>query len=171
MPAPKGNQYAKGNKGGGAKSTYDPKYAAIAEKACLIGYTDKELADLFKVSEATINNWKLEHEEFASALKIAKAHADDRVEQSLYRRALGYSHDAVKIFKPAGEPATKVPYVEHHAPDTVACIFWLKNRRPDVWRDVKQVNVTRELPQEQRDKLIASIVERAAKTKPNGAAH
>ena len=30
---------------------------------------------------------------------------------------------------------THVPYVEHLPPDTTACIFWLKNRRRDEWRD------------------------------------
>ena len=28
-------------------------------------------------------------------------------------------------------------YIERYAPDTTACIFWLKNRRPDLWRDVQ----------------------------------
>jgi hypothetical protein len=56
------------------------------------------------------------------------------VEQSLYRRAVGYSYDAVRIMGYAGE-YTHVPYVEHLPPDTTACIFWLKNRRRDLWRD------------------------------------
>jgi hypothetical protein len=37
---------------------------------------------------------------------------------------------------PAGATApVYAPYVEHVAPDTTAAIFWLKNRRPDLWRD------------------------------------
>jgi hypothetical protein len=50
------------------------------------------------VSEATINNWRLKHEDFARALKAAKAPADDRVERSLYARANGYEYDSEKIF-------------------------------------------------------------------------
>ena len=46
----------------------------------------------------------------------------------------GYTHDAVKIFQHQGEPV-RVPYREHVPPDTTAAIFWLKNRRPEEWRD------------------------------------
>ena len=58
--------------------------------------------------------------------------------RSLYQRAIGYDYDAVKIFL---DPDTKkpiyAPYREHVHPDTVACIFWLKNRQPKEWRDVQ----------------------------------
>ena len=30
-------------------------------------------------------------------------------------------------------------YVEHYPPDTTALIYWLKNRRPDRWRDVQNI--------------------------------
>ena len=33
----------------------------------------------------------------------------------------------------------KVPYTEHVPPDTTAMIFWLKNRRPEQWRDKREV--------------------------------
>jgi hypothetical protein len=69
------------------------------------------------------------------ALKAAKAPADDRVERSLYARANGYEYDAVKIFCNKDGVVTKVEYREHLAPDTTACIFWLKNRRKDLWRE------------------------------------
>jgi hypothetical protein len=62
------------------------------------------------------------------------------VERSLYHRAVGYSYDAVKIFMPGGKgKPVIVPYREHMPPDTVACIFWLKNRRREEWRDKQEV--------------------------------
>ena len=63
-----------------------------------------------------------------------------RVERSLYERANGYSYDAVKIFMPAGakEPVI-VHYTEHCPPDVGAAFIWLKNRDPDRWRDVQNV--------------------------------
>ena len=83
----------------------------------------------------------MEHEEFSSALKKGKDPADSRVERSLYHRAIGYSYDAVKIFMPAGkDKPVIVPYREHVPPDTVACIFWLKNRRREEWRDKQEVD-------------------------------
>ena len=31
-------------------------------------------------------------------------------------------------------------YIEHYPPDTTAALFWLKNRRPDRWRDVQRID-------------------------------
>ena len=118
MPAPKGNKNAVGNKGGGAPSKYQAKYAKLAALACQAGCTDQEVADLIGVSQKTINRWKLQHVEFVTALKSGKAPADERVVQSLYQRALGYDHNG-----------------KHYPPDVTACIFWLKNRCPEEWRD------------------------------------
>lgn len=140
MPAPEGNQYAVGNPGGGRPSEYDPKFAAIAEKMCLLGATDQELADAFGVSARTIYTWKHEHEDFSSALKAGKEVADERVERSLYQKAIGYEQDEVKIFMPGGatEPIY-APFRAKVAPDTTAAIFWLKNRRSKEWRDKQEV--------------------------------
>ena len=77
---------------------------------------------------------------FRAALKVGKEAADQRVERSLYQRAVGYSYDAVKIFMPAGaKKPVYAPYVEHVPPDTTAAIFWLKNRDPAHWRDAWQI--------------------------------
>jgi len=101
----------------------------------MIGATDAELAEAFRVGLSTLSMWKLRIPEFRDALK-AKAKADGKVTVSLYRRALGYSHPAVKIFADPKTGSEKVvEYVEHYPPDTTACIFWLKNRQKEQWRD------------------------------------
>ena len=121
---------------GGRPSSFRPEYPEQAFKLCLLGATDVELARFFEVAEATISNWKNAHPEFLEALKEGKEQADAKVAQSLYHRALGYSHSAVKIVADAKTGAEHiVPYTERFPPDTTACIFWLKNRRPDMWRD------------------------------------
>lgn len=127
----------------GRPSEYRPEFAEQARKLCEFGATDRELADFFEVDERTINRWKIEFPEFCQSLKVGKSAADDRVEQSLYRRALGYSHDAVKIFADPKTGAEQlVPFIEHYPPDTTACIFWLKNRRKDEWRDKTEAQHT-----------------------------
>lgn len=126
-----------GKSKGGAPTKYKPEYAEQAEKLTMLGMTDAQLASFFGVTERTINGWKADHEEFFHALKDGKAVADANVAVSLYKRATGYSHDAVKIFNDQGAPLV-VPYVEHYPPDTTACIFWLKNRRPSDWRDKRE---------------------------------
>jgi hypothetical protein len=49
------------------------------------------------VTKRTIITWRAEHEEFREATEIGKDIADNRVERSLYERAVGYDFDAVKI--------------------------------------------------------------------------
>lgn len=123
----------------GRPSLYKPGFVEQARKLCQLGATDVEIADFFRIAVSTLGNWKLDHPEFLEALKEGKAEADKRVEESLYHRAVGYSHDAVKIFMPAGaDKPVHAPYREHYPPDTTAAIFWLKNRQPERWRD-KQI--------------------------------
>ena len=120
--------------GAGRPTKYLREYADQAEKLARLGLTDFEIAQYFGVCERTIYNWKNEHPEFLQAVNVPKKVADDRVVRSLYHRAVGYSHNAVKIFQHQGTPV-EVPYVEHVPPDTTAAIFWLKNRDPENWRE------------------------------------
>lgn len=127
------------SRGRGRPSSYEPRYVVIAEKMAKLGATLRDIADALEVSERTIHRWMNEHEAFCQAIKIGAAPADDRVEQSLYRRATGYTFDACKIMTVGGE-VQAVPYVEHVPPDVTACIFWLKNRRKEQWRDKTEVD-------------------------------
>jgi len=75
------------------------------------------------VSTVTIWRWAGRYEEFCNALKTGKSVADERVERSLYHKAVGYTFDAVKIFIPSGAKApVHASYREHVPPDTTACI-------------------------------------------------
>jgi len=112
--------------------------AEQAKKLCKLGATDQDLAEFFKVSTRTIMRWQVEFPAFCHALKVAKAEADQRVERSLYQRAVGYAHPDVHVSNYQGE-VTLTPITKHYAPDTVACIFWLKNRQPELWRDKHEV--------------------------------
>jgi hypothetical protein len=118
----------------GRPSKFKPEYVEQARKLCKLGATDRELAAFFEVTEKTLNNWKLESDEFLQALKSGKDEADDRVERSLFARAVGYEHDDVDIRVIEGQ-IVATPITKHYPPDTTAAIFWLKNRRKDEWRD------------------------------------
>jgi hypothetical protein len=132
----------------GRPPTYDKKFVAQAKKLTELGATDRELAEFFGVEARTIHRWKIEHEDFCHSVKAGKIAADERVVKSLYNRAVGYSFDSEKIMtltERDGDSSSshieRVPTVEHVPPDVTACIFWLKNRRPQEWRDrVEQVN-------------------------------
>jgi len=119
---------------GGRPSKYDSVDLARVEKLAKAGWTDIQMAEFFEVDVATWNRWKGVHEEFRESLKVWKDEADQRVERSLYERACGYSLPEDKIFNDNGTPLV-VPTIKNHPPDTTACIFWLKNRKPEQWRD------------------------------------
>jgi len=120
---------------------YRQEYNDLAYKYCLLGASDKDLADFFYVEESTINNWKIAHTEFMESIKRGKELADANVASRLYSRATGYEQKTDKIFQFQGNPVI-VPTVEHIAPDTTAAIFWLKNRRPKDWRDKQDIEVS-----------------------------
>ena len=105
------------------------------------GFTDVEMSDFFEVTERTWNNWKNKNSDFFQSLKNWKEIADEKVERSLYERATGYSHDEDKIFNIDGVPLI-VPTKKHYPPDTVAAIFWLKNRKPSEWQDKRNQEIS-----------------------------
>ncbi len=118
---------------------YRPEFAGQALKLCRMGATRADLADFFGVPETTLTRWVGAHAAFREALVNGSALADAAVAESLFRRATGYSYEAVKIVADAKTGAQHiVPYTEHCPPDTTAAMFWLKNRRPDLWRDRAQ---------------------------------
>ena len=141
MAAPKGNQYAIGNPGGGRPTKFKEEYIELAYNYALLGAIDKDLARMFDVSETTINAWKKEHEEFSEALKKGKYEADAQVARSLFKRAMGYTYKELK--EEESEHGIKnTVTTKEVAPDTTAQIFWLKNRQPAMWRDKQEIDNT-----------------------------
>jgi hypothetical protein len=158
----------------GRPSKYKPEFAKQAQKLSELGATDQELADFFEIEVRTLYRWKHDYDQFCQALKAGKDIADDRVERSLYQRAIGYEQEEVKIFMPSGaEHPVYAPYRAKVSPDVTAAIFWLKNRRSQEWRDVSRTEHTGkdgtaiEIEQKVREdadavtSAIASLVERA----------
>ena len=102
------------------------------------GFTDSEVADFLGITQRTIDNWKKDHPEFFQSLKDWKYEADGKVEMSLYERACGYSHPEERLTFRDGEELI-VKTTKHYPPDSTSCIFWLKNRKKEEWRDKHDV--------------------------------
>lgn len=119
---------------------YDPKYAGFAREMCRLGATDMEVARGLGVSLSVVWRWQAKYEDFFKAFIENKDFCDERVERSLYQRAVGYSYPNVKIFNNGGEPVV-VPYIEHVIPDVAAQSKWLKARRRNVWGDKQELNL------------------------------
>lgn len=139
----------------GRPTAYLPEYAQQATKYCLLGATDAQLADLFDVSETTINNWKSEFPEFLESIRAGKRVADAEVAASLFNRARGAQYTTQQAFKvkrikfnEAGkkiaedEEVVTVPVEVVEAPDTTACSFWLKNRKAEGWSEKVTSEIT-----------------------------
>lgn len=126
-------------------TSYREEYAEKARKLCLLGLTDVQLAEVFDVTEKTLNNWKHAHPEFFQSLKAGKEIADGEVAASLYSRACGYSHLEEKVFCTNGEITTHET-IKHYPPDTAAAFIWLKNRQPQIWRDKPEGEDNPDLP-------------------------
>lgn len=56
----------------------------------------------------------------------------------MFSRAIGYEHDEVDI-RVVQNTIVQTPIRKYYAPDTTAGIFWLKNRRPDKWREKQEL--------------------------------
>ena len=89
----------------GRPTDYRPEYPELAATMALSGATDAEIAEEFDVSVTTLYAWRAKYPEFLAALKYGKENANDRVERSLYHRAVGFTHPVVKIsFDKDGSP-------------------------------------------------------------------
>ncbi len=95
------------------------------------GLNQEEIAEVFGVNAVDFSRQIILHPEFRDALEEGRENPNRNVENSLYRRALGYEYK--EITKENGKPIKIV--IKHMAPEVVACIFWLKNRDPKRWRD------------------------------------
>lgn len=103
------------------------------------GLTDENIAHNIGIAVSTLNNWKNRYVELMESLKEGKEVADRKVENALYKRALGYEYEEVKMVvekdEKGNEKKRQEKVIKKVVPDVTAQIFWLKNRKPDTWRD------------------------------------
>lgn len=125
-----------------AKGKYEkwltPEGLTLLEGWARDGLTDEQIAHNMGVSRKTLAEWKKKYGDIGDTLKKGKEIVDYEVENALLKKALGYTVKEQKLTKDGEliEIEREIP------PDTTAQIFWLKNRRPDKWRDkVENVNI------------------------------
>lgn len=118
------------------------------------GLIDEQIIHNLGIAKATFYKYRDEHPELAELLKRTKAIVDIEVENALLKKALGFTEVIKKPIKVKHviydqgrkvEETERVIYADEEvyiAPDTTAQIFWLKNRKPNEWRDKKEVGVS-----------------------------
>ena len=111
------------------------------------GLTEKQIAYNIGISEQTLNVWKNKYPSLSESLKRGKEVIDRQVENALLSRALGYSYIETTKELIGGVLVVTKKVTKEVPPDTTAQIFWLKNRKPKIWRDRKDIEANVDLNQ------------------------
>ena len=107
------------------------------------GLTEVQIAQKMRIGERTLTDWKTRFPAILAALKKGKEVVDIEVENALLKRALGYEYTETMVEE--SEDGFKTRRTKKFIPsDVTAQIFWLKNRRPEVWREKQVVEVSEE---------------------------
>lgn len=139
--APPGNQYAKGNKGGGRPSLYSKTHCVTARTMARLGATDAEIAQEIGIKLTTLRIWARLHKEFNESLKIPPVMANKRVALALLQRATGYTYAEEKVVVVKGKVA-RVEVEVHVPPDMRAIALWTQNKMRKEFGAVQQVELT-----------------------------
>ena len=120
------------------------------------GLIDKQIAHNMGVAYSTLRSWRDKFPQIAEALRKGKEVVDREVENALYKSALGFMQKVkkpVRIREVEYDPKNgkKIREVEkwvqveeevYVPPQVTAQIFWLKNRKPDQWREKNDLTLT-----------------------------
>ena len=138
------------------------------------GLIDEQIAHNMGINPATLYDWKKKYPEISEALKKGKEVVDRMVENALFERALGGVHEVRKTFKvkesyydengkKCEREVLKIGIDEVYTPgDTLAQIFYLKNRKPEQWRE-KQEQAQDTSAVERLDKILKAVKDNATK--------
>ena len=152
-----------------AKGKYEewltPEGLLLIEGWARDGLTNEQIAKNIGINPDTLYNWVKKYPEISETLKRGKEVVDRQVENALLKRALGYEYqETTRELLDSGELGVTKIVTKQVAPDTTAQIFWLKNRKPDEWRDKQSVehsgevhNTVTEITPEQRTQRIAEL--------------
>ena len=108
------------------------------------GMNLEEIAEKMGIGVATLRRWRKKYPKIDEALKRGSDAADIAVESALLKRAVGYVVEEVtKQLDKSGELVVVKVVQKVVEPNVTAQLFWLKNRRPDLWSE--RVDVTDKL--------------------------
>lgn len=125
------------------------------------GISERDIARKLHVAHSTFQEYKRVHPDFSDRLKKGRELADIQVENALFRSAVGYEYEEVKTEyyengkkalqnnDPDAKQSKKITKTTRRVlGDVTAQIFWLKNRRPDKWRDRKEIDANLSTPED-----------------------
>ena len=134
-----------------AKGKYEkwlePDNLLLLEAWARDGLTNEQIAHNMCISLTTLKDWRNKYPPISTALKRGKEIVDIIAENTLYDKALGFTKIIKKPIKvkevlyKEGRRISEKEHIEYAdeevfvPPDITALIFWLKNRKSNVWRN------------------------------------
>ena len=110
------------------------------------GLIDEQIAANIGVTTTTLYDWKKKYADFSDALKKGKETSDYEVENALFKSATGYEYEERKEVQEVvdGVMRKRVEITRKQVPpNATSAIFWLKNRKPDKWRNKQEIEVNK----------------------------
>lgn len=114
---------------------------AVLRDLARSGKTDEKIADEIGIATGTLYDWKKKYPEISEALKKGKRVCDAKVVDALFECGVGYYKDEDVLVQNIDGSKTIKKVRKWYPPNVTALIFWLKNRRPEEWRDVQKIGL------------------------------
>ena len=110
------------------------------------GLIDEQIAANIGITTTTLYDWKKKYADFSDALKKGKETSNYEVENALFKSATGYEYEERKEVQEVvdGVMRKRVEITRKQVPpNATSAIFWLKNRKPDKWRNKQEIEVNK----------------------------
>jgi len=104
------------------------------------GFRNSEIADRMGVTPQLFSRWKSQFPEIEEAVKSGKEVVDYKVENALLKSALGFKTEEItvtigkRMINGEWVNITKETKTKEVIPNVTACLAWLNNRKPDIWK-------------------------------------
>lgn len=121
----------------------------------------REIAEFIGITQPLLSRWRREYPEIDKALSKGKELCDYKVENALLKSALGFTTKEITVtvghrqINGQWVDITKETKTKEIAPNVTACLAWLNNRKPDIWKKNRD-NVV-ELDDEESDVKITIV--------------
>lgn len=134
------------------------------------GATIKEIYEKMGVDVRTFRVWRKKCPELDEIMAVGRDIANTRVENALFRKAVGFYYEEEVYELIEGEMRLTKRYKRYCPPDVKACLHYLYNRKYEDWRAVQQpIDVNLESLGNADDILIKikQVAESASETAEN----